>query len=171
MVLRAFRCQRRGYSHEREILASICAELYYQGRYVWMRSCRNINLTAIDARGPNRIRYRLVSTTNYKCLPLSSRDRRVSLGTDSALAAMPVIKNRRRTMFLFVRPEFMSDHRWDTASSNILSPEEIMFLVGKEQPADLELVVCALCRFRQLIDGYGALTKEGRRILTHYVNL
>jgi len=93
---------------------------------------------------------------------------RVEIQLDLAVAALPVIKDRRTTMFLFIHPEFMRSHRWDTAVSDKLLPVELSFLTGHKQPPDLEAVVRTMCRARQLINEYGVLTKEGRRILSHY---
>jgi hypothetical protein len=171
MVLRAFRCQRHGGHAEREILTRMCEELFYQGRYVWLRSCREVRLVGSTLRGPNRIRYRLVSVVSLKCLPLPQKEsRRVEITPGVALAALPVVKNRRRTMFLFVHPHFLASHRWDTAAGNQLSPEEIAWLLHKPQPTDMAIVSRAICRFRNLIDKHGAMTKEARRILAPYIN-
>jgi hypothetical protein len=170
MVLRAFRCQRHGGHVEREILTRICEELFYQGRYVWLRSCREIRLVGATMHGPNRIRYRLIGTADYKCLPLTQKeDYRVVISSGLALAALPVVKNRRRTMFLFVDPHYLMSHKWDTTYSERLSPEETGFLLNKPQPPDLAIVARAICRFRNLIDRYGVLTKEARRILVPYM--
>ena len=169
MVLRAFRCQRHGHEREREILTSMCEELFYQGRYVWLRGCREVRLMGATSRGPNRIRYRLISTVTYKCLPLKQKENyRIELTPERAVAAMPVIKNRRQTLFLFMDPEWLIAHHWDTAESGKLIPVELAFLLGKPQPPDLERTVRSMCMFRQLIDGHGVLTKDGRRILSAY---
>jgi hypothetical protein len=171
MVLRAFRCQRRGAAPEREILTRICEELYYQGRYVWLRSCREVRLIGTSLTGPNRIRYRLVDTRTLKCLPLNIKEnKRVEITSGIALAALPIVKDRRRTLFLFAEPHWLLSHKWDTAVSGMLSPEELAFLIGQDQPPDLATVARALCRFRQLIDRYGVLTKEAKKILVTYIN-
>jgi len=149
----------------------ICDELFYQGRYVWLRSCREVRLVGSTMRGPNRIRYRLVSTSDYKCLPLPQKENlRVEISSGRALAALPVVKGRRRTMFLFMDSHFLLNHRWDTTLGDRLAPEETGYLLGKAQPPDLQRVAWALCRFRNLVDRHGVLTKEGRKLLMPYLN-
>jgi hypothetical protein len=171
MVLKAFRCQRQGHSREREILMAISEELFYQGRYIWLRSCREVRLVYATATGENRIRYRLVSTKTLKCLPLKQKEsQRIELTHDTAIAALPVVKGRRRTMFLFMHPSFITDFDWDCTPGNKLSPEEVMFLIGQTQTPGVERIIGAICRFRNLIDEGGGLTREGRRILVEYIN-
>jgi hypothetical protein len=171
MVLKAFRCQRHGHSREREMLMAISEELFYQGRYVWLRSCRAINLVHASTAGENRIRYRLVSTKNFKCLPLKQKeDSRIDLTYNTAIAALPVVKGRRRTMFLFLHPGFMTDFDWDCAPGNKLSPEEIMFLIGNTLTPGVERIIRTICMFRNLIDEHGAITRDGKRILVEYLN-
>jgi len=163
MVLRAYRLQRHGTAREREILTRVCEELYYQGRYVWLCDVREVQFIGATLSGPNRIRYRLMDTKELKCVALPRK--RVPITASRVVAALPVVKGRRRTMFLFVPHSFMDAHRWDCAPSNVLMPEELAYLHGKPQPPDLETVVRQICRFRHLIDWFGALTREGKRIL------
>lgn len=150
-----------------EFLRDICRKLDYQGRFVWLVSATDVPVLGSKQLGISRLRFRLLNITEepysfHRFTP--SDNRKIKLDQNTALTVLPMLRGRRRDLFIFLHPTRM--RKWSLANSDKLSPEEVAVL-QKKDTFDLGTtsVAHAICVYRGLVDPRGRLTEQGARLL------
>lgn len=161
MVLRVYRRQ--------PLIQDICRRVGYQGRYVWLVSAPSMRILASRHLGVSRIRYRVLRLDRLLEHDIVGprRNRTVHIPVEKVVVALPILRGRRRTLFIFMRPEIVEQQRFSEASRQTLMPEEIAVLVnnGKAYDAPTMDVARAICIHRELYTNQNRLTASGAALL------
>ena len=154
-----------------EFIRNVCRAIDYQGRFVWIVPATEVRLLATQHAGPSRIRYRKIDLHEPpSVLKMVAREGRATRLTDRvAIAALPVLRNRRRDLFVFLHPDIVRAQDWVLAPGDKLSPEEMAALDNESNKFDKATmnVARAVCTYRGLLKD-GDLTWVGKRLRTLY---
>jgi hypothetical protein len=161
MVLRVYRRQ--------PLIQDICRRIGYQGRYVWLVGGPKMRMLASKHLGVSRIRYRILRLDKEYEIDVMGprRNRTVSIPVNKAVVALPILRGRRRTLFMFVCPAIVEGQRFSTASTQVLMPEEYAILANHESAYDAVTmdVARAICIHRELFTTHNKLTSSGLELL------
>src|SRR4029077_1280108 len=167
MVYRVYRRQ--------PLVREVCERIGYQGRYVWLIGQSSVEILATEHLGPSRIRFKALAINGpTRIIPITKRKRGVvAITFGKILVALPTIRNRRRTLLMFVHPMMAQDTGGTKATSTILSPEEVAILLSLDwfkYGAATSAVARAVCFYRGLIrTPTGPISSYGRKILLAYL--
>jgi hypothetical protein len=117
--------------------------------------------------GLSRLRFKILNLAEdpHTICKFTPRDgHKVKLAPMEALTILPMLRGRRRDMFVFLYPN-AGDH-WSVADSSKLSPEERAVLQGKDTfDPGTTAVAHAICVYRGLTDLRGRPTELGIKLL------
>ena len=152
-----------------ELMRDICRACGYQGRFVWLVPTTQVVTYATNHHGGSRIRYRELDIEHEQLVRRFApyEGKRFRVPPDRVICALPVLRNRRRDMLVFMNPATVRAHSpWSQANQNRLAPEEIAVLLKQDgfDHATLD-VAQAVCTYRQLVDPRGRLTSQGEKLL------
>jgi len=152
-------------------MREISRRIGYQGRFVWLVPTPDVTINASNLSGVSRLRFRLLDIsqepyTFYRNHALRE-GKRIKLDVNTALAALPVMRGRRRDLLVFLCPARARAHSWSYSNGWRLSPEEIAVLLSQEDAFDRSTmaVARAVCVYRGLIDPRGRLSPSGAAAL------
>ena len=145
----------------------VCRELDYFGRYVWLVRHYRVQMRGITRDPKNCIRWRVVNLNTFNLEPIPEREGRwFKITKEMAVAALPILRGRRRKLFLYMHPDTTNKKWWSGAPTPKFMPEEKAVLTNQPEAYDPNTIKVArfVCEMRNLVTKSGNLTYEGREV-------